>query len=276
MTTSRDPDRLLAAYLSEGMETLPDRVTDAVLDEVHRTRQRVVIGPWRTPLMTSTFKLGLGAAAAVAIAAVGVSLLPGVSGPGGPPSPSPLITPSPVPTPSGSPTADRMIVGGPDTRLTIELPAEWENNDYAAAPDAGVDGEPFFLSVPATTFDDPCARTGPNAVTDRTVNGLATAISAISGVAASERSQTTVAGFDATYLELTGPATLPCAKPILWLDSPQGEWWLTEPNQVIRVYILDVDGKPIVISARSGPDSTDEDKAALTDVLDTIIFDGGP
>ena len=31
------------------MEVLPDRVVDAVLDEVHRTRQRAVFGPWTDP-----------------------------------------------------------------------------------------------------------------------------------------------------------------------------------------------------------------------------------
>ena len=54
MTTPRDPDALLAAYLAEGMEVLPDRVVDAVLDEAHRTRQRAVFGPWRTLPMIKT------------------------------------------------------------------------------------------------------------------------------------------------------------------------------------------------------------------------------
>ena len=58
MTKSRDPEALLAAYFREGMEVLPDRVVDAVLDEAHRTRQRAV-RPWRTQPM---FKFGLAAA----------------------------------------------------------------------------------------------------------------------------------------------------------------------------------------------------------------------
>ena len=47
-TPRRDHEALLSAYLAVGMEVLPDGVVDAVLDEVHRTRQRTVIGPWRT------------------------------------------------------------------------------------------------------------------------------------------------------------------------------------------------------------------------------------
>ena len=50
MTKPRDPEALLTAYLAGGMEVLPDRVVDAVLDEVHRTSQRAGLGPWRTRL----------------------------------------------------------------------------------------------------------------------------------------------------------------------------------------------------------------------------------
>jgi hypothetical protein len=66
MTNSRDPEALLTAYLSEGMEVLPDRVVDAVLDEVHRTHQRAV-RPWRTRPM---FKPALAAAALFSVLAV--------------------------------------------------------------------------------------------------------------------------------------------------------------------------------------------------------------
>ncbi len=68
MTKPRDPEALLAAYLEAGMEVLPDRVVDSVLDEVHRTRQRAGFGSWRTRLMSRTT---LAAAAVVAVVALG-------------------------------------------------------------------------------------------------------------------------------------------------------------------------------------------------------------
>ena len=67
MTTARDPEVLLGAYLAEGMTVLPDRVVDVVLDEVHRTRQQTVFGPRRTRLMSRTT---LAAAAVVAMSPV--------------------------------------------------------------------------------------------------------------------------------------------------------------------------------------------------------------
>ncbi len=115
MTKPRDPEALLAAYLVEGMEVLPDRVADAVLDEIHRTRQRGVLGPWRT---RSMFKPSLAVAAVVAVLVAGALLTtrrdqpvignpsPSASasaGASGPavvgPSATPTATPSPTPTP---------------------------------------------------------------------------------------------------------------------------------------------------------------------------------
>lgn len=281
MTTARDPEALLAAYLADGMDVLPDRVADAVLDEAHRTRLRIVVGPWRTPLMNSALKVAMGAAVVVAVTVAGVNLLPREPGPGGPPggSPSPLVSQS-VPPPSPSPAAVRLKVGGTEQGLTLELPDGWERGpsavDYAASPAAGVPGEAFFVSVPTNTFPDPCEETAPGPAIEPTVGAIAAAITQIAGVSASEPTQTTVAGYDASYIELTGPGTLPCSQFYLWIDSPDGGWWIYRSNETVRVHILDVDGEPVVIAARSGPDTTDEDRAATTEVLDTIVFDEAP
>lgn len=278
MTNARDPEALLAAYLAEGMDVLPDRVADAVLDEAHRTRQRIVIGPWRTPLMDAPFKLAMAAAAVVAVAVVGINLVPGGGGPGGPvpASPTPVITPPPSPRATATPTVDRMKVGGTAQELTLELPEGWTNEGYAANPGAGLPGEGFFVSVPANTFADPCEETEPGRLIEPTLDAITAAIRQIPDVTASEPSQVEVAGYDATYIELAGPETLPCAQYNLWQDSPGNFWWMYKGNEIVRVHILDVDGEPVVISARSGPDATDEDKAALMDVLDTIVFDEVP
>jgi hypothetical protein len=258
------------------MDALPDRVVDAVLNEAHRTRQRIVIGPWRIPLMNSALKVAIGAAAVVAVTVAGVNLLPGEPGPGGPPavSPSPLVSQS-VPPPSPSPAVDRMKVGGTEQGLTLELPDGWQNNVYAASP-GSVPGEAFFVSVPTNTFPDGCKTTEPGPDIEPTVEAIAAAIAQIPGVPASEPSQTTIAGYDTTYIELTGPSTLACREVNLWRDSPDGNWWISEPNEIVRVHVLDVDGEPVAIAVRSRPSTTDEDRAATAEVLDSIIFDEAP
>ncbi len=86
MTHESDFDRIAEAWLADGPAELPERVLDAVVDEIHLTRQRrAVRAPWRFPVMTTPSRVG--AAAVVGILAVGGLLLitrPGQSAVAGP------------------------------------------------------------------------------------------------------------------------------------------------------------------------------------------------
>lgn len=111
MTTGRDPEALLSAYLAEGMQVLPDRVVDAVLDEVHGTRQRKVFGPrWARPGSRTAF----AAAAVVAAIALGGVLVLGRPGPTPSADPSPssgAVVPDPTP---GATAPDSTAPAGPE------------------------------------------------------------------------------------------------------------------------------------------------------------------
>jgi hypothetical protein len=100
MTAPHDLDRQLDAFLRDGPVDLPDPSFDAVRDRIDQTRQRVVIGPWRTPDMNKLVTFGLGAAAVIAVAVAGSQLLgPGPGSVGSPasPTPEPSVAASPVP-----------------------------------------------------------------------------------------------------------------------------------------------------------------------------------
>jgi hypothetical protein len=121
MTTPRDAETLLSAYLADGMEVLPDRVVDSVLDEIHQTRQRAGFRSWRT---RSMFATAFGAAAAIAVIVVGGAFyfgqrgLPAVGGP----SPTPVASSgaaSVAPTAAPSPTAT------PITWTQASLKQDW-------------------------------------------------------------------------------------------------------------------------------------------------------
>jgi hypothetical protein len=72
MSGPRDPDRLIAAFLDEGPTMLPERTVDAVLGEIHRSRHRAVLGPWRTAPMSRSLLVATALVAALAVGGLAV------------------------------------------------------------------------------------------------------------------------------------------------------------------------------------------------------------
>ena len=96
MSTDRETTRVVRSWLDEGVTKLPDRVLDAVLDQVPATPQRRSgWSAWRSYRMNTYLKLAAAVAAVLVVAVVGYQLLPGRGGFGGqptlPPSPSPSL-----------------------------------------------------------------------------------------------------------------------------------------------------------------------------------------
>jgi hypothetical protein len=88
MNERTDIDRLLASYFEQPVPDLPDRVFDAVRRDIHGTRQRLVLGPWRAPDFPAIARvIPIG----IAVLLLGLLLLSiSVLGPGGGP---PVATP---------------------------------------------------------------------------------------------------------------------------------------------------------------------------------------
>ena len=91
MSTERDVTRIVRSWLDEGVTQLPDRVLDAVLDQIPATPQRRA--DWlarRFPRMNNFVRITVAAAAVILVAIVGIKLLPlgGVGGPGVSPTPT--------------------------------------------------------------------------------------------------------------------------------------------------------------------------------------------
>ena len=95
MSTDREATRVVRSWLEEGVTVLPDRVLDAVLDQVPTTPQRRSWWPaWRSSDLNTYVKFAIAAAAVLVVAVVGYNFLPGRGGVGGPtatPSPSPAL-----------------------------------------------------------------------------------------------------------------------------------------------------------------------------------------
>ena len=105
MRTDNDLERAVRLWVAQGSDQLPDPALDAALDRIATTKQRHA--GWlarRINLMNgNALKLGLVAAAVVAVALLGVRFLPGMVG--GPPDPTPIPTTTAVTLASGTFTA---------------------------------------------------------------------------------------------------------------------------------------------------------------------------
>ena len=153
-------DDLIRAFIAEGRDELPDRAFDAVRGDIHRTRQRVVIGPWREPQMSNLAKVALAAAAVVAVLFGASRLLPTDSGPGTTqPSltPSPAVTPSPATTPGDSAAPSGAFLSPGPICVEGERTGPMEPGTYSAGQTA-TNPVPYTVEVPAGwTYQGGCS-----------------------------------------------------------------------------------------------------------------------
>ncbi len=126
MTASRDPDRMIHAFLREGEEELQDQVYDAVRAEIERKPQRAGFGLWRTPIMTKIVGFGLAAVAVIAAVFIGVQLLgsPGGMGSGATPTPQPTATAEPSRSPISAPPLTQTFTST-QHGLSLAYPEGW-------------------------------------------------------------------------------------------------------------------------------------------------------
>ena len=189
MSTDRETTLAVRSWLEAGVTRLPDRVLDAVLDQVPTTPQRRSgWSAWRTSSMSMYAQLAAAAAAVLVVAVVGYQLLPGQSGPGAPsavPSPTPTPTPAPTLIPSlptqGSidPGTYRMGVG---PWIEITIPAGWVSIDGGSTiekhPEEPGDVALSIFSADLRVFTDACQSADTDEPVGPTVDDLLAALHA--------------------------------------------------------------------------------------------------
>jgi hypothetical protein len=128
MTATRDPDRLIQAFLEEGPAVMTDRVLDAIREDVDATDQRAVIGPWRTIPMLRPI---LATAAVVAAIAIGLAAYWAFSPNIGsdPPSPEPTPTPEAFPVDGSLTVGTTYVVEQFGEPLTFTVPSSLSETD---------------------------------------------------------------------------------------------------------------------------------------------------
>jgi hypothetical protein len=293
MTASRDPERLIRAFLDEGPTDLPDRTYDAVRSHIDRTRQRVVIGPWREPRMSNLARIAIAAAAVLVVAVVGYNFLPGGNGPGATgPSPSPSPTATALPTATPQPTGPVALTDGPmpagryvahpfgpandSISISLTVPDGWEAfQGVGLLPTTGASG-PTGMGIGFGLVDylysDPChGHAVADVAVGPTVDDLVMAFQAQSAYETSTPVDVTLGGYMGKRLDLQLPSDLDLS------TCDNGEFYFWEggvyaqgPENRWHLWILDVEGQRIVILAQDFAATSAQDQAELQAIVDSI------
>jgi hypothetical protein len=289
MTTPRNTDLLIKAYLAEGPVELPDRSFEIVRDEIERTGQRFAIPRLVLPAVSESERL-VAAAAMVLILLVGINLIgpqaqrastgPGpTSTPTATPTATPTRTPTPPPQPEPSPSQGFIGPGtyhlaeGFPVLATVEIPAGWQ--ECMNGPlEQGVCRQPDDTGVSFMIIDnvvaDPCADVGLDPPVGPSVDDLVGAISGLDGFRATQPVDVAVDGHPGKQFTITAPANSVC-NLFTWMgpDRTNG----VSPGEANRLRIVDVDGVRVLIAAAYHPDSATPDiPADLKQVFESVRF----
>jgi hypothetical protein len=284
MSAESDVNRIVRTWLEDGVMVLPDRVLDSVLAQVPSTRQeRRGFAAWRNPSVSNALKLVLAAAAVIAVVVAGLNLVPrSDSAVGGSASPTPSELRSPTPSGSAPPAAvrtDMFPSGFEDRTLSVLRPPGWYTccgstggpgfamiRDTTAPPD----GMSVYFYAPATTYSDPCTKVPVDPPIGPTVDDLVQALGEVPNISTTEPVATTMGDLPATYLEMTSDDTLPCAPEDFYIWDGN---WTQGPGQIVRTWVLEVDGSRLVVSALRYPGATEEMLAEQQRIIDSIQFE---
>jgi hypothetical protein len=280
VSTDREVTSIVRSWLEEGVNTLPDRVLDSVLDQLPATPQRRAWWPgWRLPKMNHQVRIAVGAVALVVLALIAFSFVPKAGGVGGStstasPSPSVLVDFT------GRLPAGTFVAGDPfPIRVTFSVPAGWQAEipgPYAVFLSKPLGPAAVNFSIFSDVDADPChARGLLNPPPGPTVDDLSTALASLPGLVQAAPTEVTFGGYSGKQLTLTAPATF--GQCILTADGTYEVWELPlgatndlTPGEIDRVWILDVAGQRLVIDAPETPNETAQDSAEVQAVLDSI------
>jgi hypothetical protein len=285
MTSDRETTRVVREWVGEFETQLPDRVLDAVLDQLPITPQRRRW--WPALAFAGPFvPVGVAAAAILIAAVLGLNLLGRVDV-GGPdpsaPSPTPDVRSGLLFWSGRDLPAGEYVVDEPfPLRLRFTVPDGWHAfgvvdglaaicSNACELPDRV--GLGFW--VVSNVYADACDPAGEvNPPIGPGVEDLAAALTSLPRHSATTPRSVSIGGQPATYLELTAAAELgPCALPGFRAWTTGADVRDSPPGERNRLWILEIDGVRLMVDMAIPATAGAEDVAELEAVVESLRFD---
>ena len=200
-------------------------------------------------------------------------------------TPGSIAPSNPAPVPSFGPMKPGTYVFSPldpdfnaSYRITMDIPDGYKGyGGYAVIKFGEYQG--ISTWVVGNVYADPCHWTGTllDPPVGSSVDGLVAALASQKGRHASTPTDVTVDGFAGKYMELTVPAGIYLAECDggefrTWLGTDGGERYL-QPGQRDLLWIVDVDGTPLVIDAALGAGTSAQDRAERIQIVNSVRID---
>ncbi len=281
MSTDLDTTRIVRSWLRTDEHESADRVLDDVLALLDATPQRQRVRPARRFVdEKSLAKLAMAVAAVLVVAFVGTNLLPSFGSVGTLPSPLPTsATTSPTPDASSEFEPGSHILTSRNVRISMAMPAGWsgdERNIHRLPPDGwrGLLGLAVIPDEVWYVVADVCADETDVAfvqVGGPTVEDLTTPLVNQIGVLRSGPTDIMVGGYPAQKFVLRLSPECPGDQGHgIWANFARAYGFWLKPGDTGTVYVVDVDGKPLVITSQYGADASAEDIAQLEAITASI------
>jgi hypothetical protein len=304
MNNRSDIDRVLQAWMADGPAAIPDRVVAVVATRIGVQRQRRAWPFQGRTNVTTPIKLIASLAAAIVVAVVGYSLLPGVAGPGAPTTAPTPSNPTATPIASAPPTLVDGVLAGGTYRLRPFLTTTMTID--ATVPEGGwVGGLPGALAGPrgesnapngiAIAFleaqsihSDPCHwdQDGNGFAPDEgdvevgpTVDDLAEALAASSAYESTQAVDVTLGGFTGKRLELqlvpdpSGCDTFEAGEDQFFVFGGRDAGQFAQGGaNTWQVTIVDVEGTRLIAVLLSYAETSAEDLTAAQGILDSLVI----
>ena len=280
MSTDHDVTRIVRSWLEEGTTVVPDRVLDAVLDQVPAIHQRRLRWPARRfpTVNTTALRIGLIAAVLIVAAVVGWRLLPGSIWPGGPLAPTAKPTPIPKLNNQGLLPAGRYQVDATlPMKVSVAVPDGWSTDTNWVVIGPNGNQAPSGMAIrfyivknllvhPLSPSDGAISPpVGPS------VDDLVKAMVNHHDWTTTGPSPITIDGYVGQVVHVTLPAGTSAATPFyLSGDELGGDVYGWVAGQVFDIYVVDVGGKRLVIDAFHYPGTSAADLAAQQAILDSV------
>ena len=299
MNGNRTPDSAIDAFLADGITELPDRTFDAVRSDIHRTRQRVVIGPWREQTMVTPLRMAAAVAVVVAAGIAWIGLSP-KSNLGSPSTPAPTASATTSPTVATTPGAATLITGE-NHPLTLGRYVV----DYGSVPGATVDGPAISFEIGATGWTslddyavernyadaispgaslafwnitalpvDPCTDHAPRTTAPGPeIDDVLLAVGGQQGIRAGTVTDVTIGGYRAKYVDLTITADILSCEGgfVMWGSDADGRK-AQGLGEVDRLYAVDVDGQRITFFTRRLTDTAETHVRQVQAIVNSIAI----